>query len=439
MGIVDLNIVQNAERVDNKFRAFALSRRVRVQLQSASTHCDGVIRGAQPSVQSSAKVAVEPAPARVKSRLFEPIEIRGVRVRNRIVVSPMAQYSAIDGFVTDWHFAHFAKFAMGGAGLVFTEATKVERRGLGTVGDMGIWKDEHIEPLRRISRFLKEQGAVPAMQLNHAGRKAGTYKPWDGFGPLDRSVPVEGEDHWPVIGPSAVQYLEGWPLPREMSRADIEEVKANWARAAERALKAGFDILEVHGAHGYLIHEFLSPASNKRSDEYGGSLANRMRFPLEITEAVRRVWPHDKPLFFRVSAVDEGGWTLDDTVVLARELKALGVDVIDCSASGISIRSPTASRVAPKLGFQVPYAERVRKDAGIMTMAVGLIVHPKQAEEILEKGQADLIAVGREILYDPFWPAHAARALGQDADFKTLPVQYGWWLDRRKKTGYVEE
>ncbi|HYC49248.1 MAG TPA: NADH:flavin oxidoreductase/NADH oxidase [Burkholderiales bacterium] len=371
--------------------------------------------------------------------LFTPMEIRGVTFRNRVVVSPMAQYSAVDGFVTDFHFAHFAKFAMGGAGIVFTEATKVERRGLGTVGDMGIWKDEQIEPLKRIATFVREQGATPAMQLNHAGRKAGTYKPWHGFGPLDRSVPVEGEAHWEVIGPSSVQYLDGWPLPREMTLADCKEVKENWVNAAQRADAAGFDVLEVHGAHGYLIHEFLSPASNKRTDEYGGSLEKRMRFPLEITEAVRRVWPDHKPLFFRVSAVDEGGWTLDDTVVLARELKALGVDVLDCSASGISIRSPTASRMAPKLGFQVPYAERVRKDAGIKTMAVGLIVKPRQAEDILQKGQADLVAVGREILYDPFWPTHAARVLDHDAEFKTLPVQYGWWLDRRRKTGYVEE
>ncbi len=373
------------------------------------------------------------------SRLFEPMNIRGVRLRNRVVVSPMAQYSAVDGFVTDFHFAHFAKFAMGGAGVVFTEASKVERRGLGTVGDMGIWKDEHIVGLKRITDFIHEQGSVAAIQLNHAGRKAGTFKPWDGFGPLDRSVPVEGEAHWEVIGPSAVKYLEGWPLPREMTRQDIVEVKSNWVKAAQRAVRAGFDILEVHGAHGYLIHEFLSPASNKRTDEYGGSLENRMRFSLEIVEEVRKVWPEDKPLFFRVSAVDEGGWTLDDTVVLARALKVRGVDVVDCSASGISIRSPTASRLSPKLGFQVPYAERVRKEAGVMTMAVGLIVHPKQAEEILSNGQADLVAVGRELLYNPFWPAHAARALGADEEFKCLPVQYGWWLDRRRKTGYIEE
>lgn len=369
--------------------------------------------------------------------LFTPLEIRGLTIPNRIVVSPMAQYSAKDGMVTDFHFAHFAKFAMGGAGIVFTEAAKVERRGLGTVGDMGIWKDEHIAPLKRIAEFIKSQGAVPAIQLNHAGRKAGTYKPWDGFGTLDRSAPVDGEDHWQVIGPSAVEYLPGWPLPEPMSLDDIRIVQENWVAAARRALVAGFDIVEVHGAHGYLIHQFLSPASNQRTDAYGGSLRNRMRFALEICEAVRAVWPQDKPVFFRVSAVDEGGWTLDDTVELARALKAIGVDAMDCSASGISIRSPTASRQAPQLGFQVPYAERVRRDAQMLTIAVGLIVEARQAEAILQEGHADMVAIGREMLLNPFWPAHAARILEADPEFKRMPVQYGWWLDRRRKTGYT--
>jgi len=368
--------------------------------------------------------------------LFAPLTIRGVTLPNRVVVSPMAQYSAKDGMVTDFHFAHFAKFAMGGAGVVFTEAAKVERRGLGTVGDMGIWKDEHIAPLKRITDFVKAQGSVPAMQLNHAGRKAGTFKPWDGFGPLDRSVPVEGEAHWQVIGPSSVEYLPGWPLPEAMTLADIDTVREAWVASAKRALAAGFEILEVHGAHGYLVHQFLSPASNKRTDGYGGSLEKRMRFPLEICEAVRAVWPADKPLFFRVSAVDEGGWTLDDTVVLARALKEVGVDAMDCSASGISIRSPTASRMKPELGFQVPYAEKVRRESGMPTIAVGLIVDAQQANAILAEGRADLVAIGREMLLDPFWPAHAARTLGADPEFKTLPVQYGWWLDRRRKTGY---
>ena len=259
------------------------------------------------------------------SPLFEPIELRGVTLRNRIVVSPMAQYSAVDGFVTDFHFAHYAKFALGGAGLVFTEATKIERRGLGTVGDMGLWKDEHIAPLKRITDFLRANGSVSAIQLNHAGRKAGTFKPWDGFGPLDRSVPVEGEAHWPVIGPSAVEYLEGWPLPREMTLDDIRDIKRAWVQAAERAVTAGFDILEVHGAHGYLIHEFLSPASNRRTDEYGGSLNNRCRYPLQVFAAIRAVWPVDKPISVRISAHDwvAGGITPDDAVLIARLFKSL--------------------------------------------------------------------------------------------------------------------
>ena len=381
---------------------------------------------------------METASEQSASKLFSPLQIRGVTLKNRIVVSPMAQYAAIDGFANEWHFAHYAKFAMGGAGLVFTEATKVERRGLGTVGDVGLWKDEQVEPLRRITAFVKQYGAVPGMQLNHAGRKAGNARPWEGFGPLDRSKPVEGQQHWPVIGPSAVPYMEGWPTPQEMTKQDIAEVIGAWVKAAQRALAAGFEVLELHGAHGYLLHEFLSDVSNRRTDEYGGSLRNRLRFVLELTEAVRSVWPDEKPLFFRVSAVDEGGWTLEHSAVLARELKTRGVDVIDCSSSGISIRSPTAGRGKLKLGFQVPYAEQLRREADIMTMAVGLIIHAKQAEQIVAQGQADLVAIGREILDDPFWPAHAARTLGADVEYKSLPVQYGWWLDRRRKLGYEE-
>ena len=378
-------------------------------------------------------------PKAKSSHLLTPLELRGVTLRNRIVISPMAQYSAVDGFVTDFHFAHFAKFALGGAGLVFTEATKIERGGLGTVADMGLWKDEHVAPLQRITSFLKEHGSVPAIQLNHAGRKAGTLRPWEGFGPLDRTQPVEGQEHWPVVAPSAVKYLDSWPLPREMTKSDIVSVIDSWVKAARRAIAAGFDVLEVHGAHGYLIHEFLSPASNHRRDEYGGDLRNRMRFALEVTEAVRHVWPQDKPLFFRVSAVDEGGWSLDDTVVLARALKQTGVDVVDCSASGIAIRSPTASRENVKLGFQVPYAERVRRDADIKTMAVGLIIDPHQAEEIVASGRADLVAIGREALIDPFWPAHAVEVLkGEEAGHAMLPKQYGWWLDRRKLGALLE-
>ncbi|QCK88889.1 NADH:flavin oxidoreductase/NADH oxidase [Phreatobacter aquaticus] len=363
------------------------------------------------------------------------MDIGNVRLRNRIVLSPMAQYSADGGMATDWHFTHFAKFAVGGAGLVFTEAVKVERRGLGTIGDMGLWSDAHIAPLARIAAFVSAQGAKAGIQLNHAGRKAGTFRPWEGFGPLDRTQPLCGQDHWEVIGPSAIPHLEGWPVPRELGTSEIAEVIEAWASAARRALAAGFDVLEIHGAHGYLVHQFLSEAANKRIDRYGGHLANRMRFALEIAEAVRAVWPQDKPLFFRVSAVDSLGWSLEDTVKLARELKGRGVDVVDCSSGGLGTGSPTSSPHGLKLGYQVGYAEAVRREAEIATMAVGLIVSGRQAERILREGSADLVAVGREMLLNPQWPISAALDLMDDAAFDLMPPHYGWWLDKRMKSG----
>jgi len=374
-------------------------------------------------------------PARA-SMLFSPLTIRDVTFRNRVMVSPMAQYAAVDGFANDWHFMHLAKFATGGVGLICLEATKVERRGLGTIGDLGLWKDEHIAPIRRITDFLRNHSAASAIQIGHAGRKAGTLRPWEGFGPLDRRVKIEGQEHWPVIGPSPLAYLEGWPVPQEMTLGDIEVLINAFAQAARRAHEAGLDVLELHGAHGYLIHEFLSPASNVRKDCYGGSRENRMRFALEITEAVREFWPAGKPLFFRVSAEDGGGWTLDDSIVLARELNALGVDAIDCSSGGINARYSSANVARQQLGFQVPLAQRIRKEAGIMTVAVGLIVQPWQAEAIIANGQADLVALGREMLYDPFWAVHAANELGVDPEFRNMPERYGWWLDRRARTGY---
>ncbi len=348
----------------------------------------------------------------------------------------MAQYAAIDGAVTDWHFAHFAKFALGGAGLVFTEATKVERRGLGTVGDMGLWKDEHIGPLRRIVDFLHAQGAAVGIQLNHAGRKSGTYRPWEGYGTLDRSEPIEGQLHWEVIGPSPIAYMEGWPVPREMSEDDISQVIESFAQSARRADESGFDVIELHGAHGYLLHQFLSNASNQRTDRWGGSLENRMRFPLEVACAVRARWPAHKPLFFRISSVDEAGWTLDDSVMMARELKARGVDAMDCSAGGINVRSPTAADVPRRMGFQVPYAERIRRDAEMATVAVGLIIEPEHADSIIAKGQADLVAIGREMLVNPFWAHYAAEKLHADPEFRMMPPVCQWWLDRRAKAGY---
>jgi 2,4-dienoyl-CoA reductase-like NADH-dependent reductase (Old Yellow Enzyme family) len=368
------------------------------------------------------------------SRLFSPLKLRGVTLPNRIVISPMAQYCAEDGCASPFHFAHLAAFATGGAGLVFTESTKVERSGVGSHGDLCLWNEDHVRSLQPITRFLKEAGAVPGMQLNHSGRKARSQRPWEGFGPLQGT----DEELWPVIAPSAIRHADGWALPREMTREDIREVIERWAASTRLAVEAGFEVLEIHGAHGYLIHQFLSPVANQRGDEYGGSLANRMRFAIELTEAVRAAWPEELPLFFRVSATDDMGWTLEDSVALARALCPRGVDVIDCSSGGMTSRSPTASGQARALGYQVPYAERIKREARIPAMAVGLIVRPRQAEEVLARGSADLIAIGREALFDPYWARHAAHALGAEQGFERWPRQYAWWLDRRARAGIVD-
>lgn len=369
-------------------------------------------------------------------RLFEPLAIRDVTFKNRVMVSPMNMYSAVDGMANDFHFAHLSQYALGGAGSVCLEATKVERRGLGTIGDLGLWKDEHVAPIRRIADFARTMNCRTGVQLNHQGRKAGTQRPWEGWLPLDRSQPVEGQPHWEVVGPSAIPHLDGWPTPRELTRQEIADLVAAFGESAQRAHRAGLDYVEIHGAHGYLIHEFLSPAANRRGDEYGGSLKNRMRFALEVTEAVRHGLPEGKPLFFRVSSVDEGGWELEHSIALARELKQLGVDAIDCSSGGMNVRSSTHARPGREPGYQVPYAAAIRREARIMTIAVGLIVDPRQAETILADGQADVIAIAREMLYDPYWTVHAAQELGIDPDFSGMPPQYGWWLDRRSKMGF---
>ena len=367
--------------------------------------------------------------------LFRPLSLRGVSLRNRIVISPMCQYSAVDGFVSDWYLVHLGRFALGGAGAVFVEATAVHRDGRITHGDLGLWSDAQVPPLRRIARFLAEHGSVPAIQLAHAGRKASMQRPWHGNGPIDDMDRARGEDAWPVVAPSALPMDEGWLVPHELSPAEMAELREAWRQAAVRALESGFEIVELHAAHGYLLHEFLSPLSNRRGDAYGGDRAGRMRFPLEVAETLRAVWPQDRPVFVRVSAVDgiEGGWTLEDTVAFARELKARGVDLVDCSSGGLA-GSATAARVPRGPGFQVPFAARIRREAELMTMAVGLIVEPQQAEDILKKGQADLVAIGREALFDPNWPAHAELALGASRDpFASWPVQHGWWLERRER------
>jgi 2,4-dienoyl-CoA reductase-like NADH-dependent reductase (Old Yellow Enzyme family) len=348
----------------------------------------------------------------------------------------MCQYSAEDGHVTDWHLVHLGKFAQGGAGIVFLEATAVEARGRITHGDTGIWSDSHVEGLARIARFIKGQNALPAIQLAHAGRKASMARPWYGNGPLTQADLDRGERPWPIVAPSAKSVDEGWAVPRSAEPSDLNEIRDSFAKATERARRAQFDVLEVHAAHGYLLHSFLSPIANERRDRYGGPIENRMRFPLQVVRAVRDAWPREKPLFVRVSSIDDvaGGWSLDDTVVFAGELKKLGVDVVDCSSGGIAGSATAATRtLLPRVpGFQLRFAERVRKDAQLMTMAVGLILTGEQAEEALRAGRADLIAIGREALYDPNWPLHAAQALGADPEMSRWPVQYGWWLTRRE-------
>ena len=369
--------------------------------------------------------------------LFERIQLRGVEARNRIVVSPMCQYSAQDGHVTDWHLVHLGKFAQGGAGIVFLEATAVERRGRITHGDTGIWDDAHIAGLQKISSFLKQNGALPAIQLAHAGRKASMARPWYGNGPLTEEDSKRGDKAWSTVAPTGAPIGDEWIAPRAFKQGDFEVVLGAYREAVRRAHAAGFEVLELHAAHGYLLHTFLSPLTNLREDEYGGpSLENRMRFPLQVAAEVRKAWPERKPLFLRVSSVDdvEGGWSVDDTVAFAKALKRVGVDVIDCSSGGIqgSATAATKTLLQRVPGFQIPFAERVKKESGMQTMAVGLILTPEQAEETLQAGRADLIAIGREALYDPNWPLHAARALGVDPEYAMWPVQYGWWLTRRE-------
>lgn len=371
-----------------------------------------------------------------KSLLFSPLALRGLTAKNRIVVSPMCQYSADNGLATDWHEAHHSKFAMGGVAIGIVEATGVEPRGRITHGCVGLWSDAHIAPLARVAALYKRFGSIPAIQIAHAGRKASTQRPWEGNQALGAGDAARGDAPWQVVGPSAEPVGPGWPVPHPLSLHEIRDMVEFWRQAARRAREAGFEILEIHGAHGYLIHSFLSPISNRRNDAYGGDLTHRMRFAMEVTEAVRAEWPDHLPLFYRTSSVDgaEGGITIEDTVELAKALKARGVDVIDCSAGGIVGPTTTAGmRTRPKPGFQVPYAERIRRDAGIKTMAVGFILEALQAEAILREGRADLIAIARELLYNPNWAVHAAQALDVDPEFEQWPVQYGWYLTRRAK------
>jgi 2,4-dienoyl-CoA reductase-like NADH-dependent reductase (Old Yellow Enzyme family) len=358
-----------------------------------------------------------PAPesAAAPAHLFSPMQIRDVLFRNRIIVSPMCQYSSEDGFANDWHLVHLGSRAVGGAACVIAEATAVEACGRISPWDLGIWKDEHIAPLARIVRFVKQQGAAPGIQLAHAGRKASTDVPWRGGGPVSAS-----EGGWTPVAPSPIPFDPKSLVPAELTFAEIHAIVDAFAAAAQRALTAGFEVIELHGAHGYLIHEFLSPLSNARSDEYGGALANRMRFALEVVGAVRAVWPERLPLFMRISATDwaDGGWTIEDSVALARAIKPLGVDVIDCSSGGAV---PHVS-IPLQPGYQAPFAERIRRETGILTGAVGLITEPLQAETLIHNVSADFVLLAREFLREPYWPIRAAGALNADIQF---PVQYG--------------
>lgn len=348
------------------------------------------------------------------THLFDPLTIRGVTFPNRVFVSPMCEYSSTDGYANDWHFVHLGSRAIGGAGLVMTEASAIVPEGRISPQDLGIWSDDHIEPLARVVEFIHEHGSVAGTQLAHAGRKASTARPWDGGAPLPESA-----GGWKnIVGPSALPFAEGYATPQEMSLDGIRDVTDAFASATRRARIAGFKVVEIHAAHGYLIHEFLSPLSNHRNDGYGGSFENRTRLLREVTAAVRSEWPETLPLFVRISCTDwiENGWDLEQSVELARGLKDAGVDLIDCSSAGnVVVKIPLGP------GYQTPFAERIRRDAGILTAAVGMITSPHQAEHIVFTGQADAVMIARELLRDPYWPLRAARELGQSI---TWPAQY---------------
>ena len=346
--------------------------------------------------------------------LFEPLALRGLTLANRIVVSPMCQYSSVDGFANDWHFVHLGGRAVGGAALVFTEATAVTADGRISPDDLGIWKDDHVESLRRIVGFVRAAGAAAGMQLAHSGRKGSTKRPWFGQGRID---PAEGG--WQPVGPTEEPFADTYPVPHALTLAEVADIVTAYKQAARRALDAGFDVVEVHAAHGYLIHEFLSPLSNHRTDAYGGSLDNRLRLCLNIVDAVRSVWPDDQPVFVRISSTDwtTGGWDIDEAVELCRRLKDRGVDLVDCSSGG-NVATATVP-IGP--GYQVPFAERIRREAGVATGAVGLITTPAQADDIVRGGRADCVFLARELLRDPYWPLRAARELGHLAPW---PAQY---------------
>jgi 2,4-dienoyl-CoA reductase-like NADH-dependent reductase (Old Yellow Enzyme family) len=376
------------------------------------------------------------AAPRTTPLLFSPMTIRGVTLKNRLVLAPMVHYRAAPGNTCGtFHTVHLGKYALGGFGVVFTEASAVEERGLITVHDLAIFNDVQAESFKPLLALIKEEGAASAIQLSHGGRKAGMQSAMEGNGPVTKAQIAAGRRTWQPVAPAATRISDEWPMPHQLSPAEIADVVNAFAAAAKRAVRVGFDIIEIHGAHGYLISSFLSPVSNTRNDQYGGDIKGRMRMPLEVAEAVRGVIPDTTPLFFRVSSVDgtQEGWKMDDTVVLARELKARGVDVVDCSSGGLT-GTATAAPVTRSLGFQVDYASRVRHEAGLKSMAVGIILEAQQAEQILADGHADLIAVGRQAQFNPNIPLHWAHDLGLNDKFQMWGPEYGWWLEKRIRT-----
>ena len=364
--------------------------------------------------------------------LFSPLALRGVTLANRIVISPMQQYMADDcGAPNEFHAQHYGRLGLGGAALVFTEALAISPEARVTRHDLGVWSDDHVGALTQIAGAIARGGAIPATQLIHAGRKGSVSRPWEGYAPLDAQ---SADAPWTTVAASASPANPGWHTPQALDEAGLARVVADYEAGARRAAAAGFRALNIHAAHGYLIHSFLSPLSNQRNDRWGGDFESRARLMLSVAGAVRAVWPRDLPLFVRLSCVDDqpGGWTLEDSVALSRRLLALGVDVIDCSSGGLGERTTTKMVRRPE-GYQVPYAERIRAETGGRTMAVGLITTSAFADSVVAQGRADLVAIGREALMNPHWPLQAARALGHDTSFRDWPPSWGWWLDKRAR------
>lgn len=372
---------------------------------------------------------------RPPTHLFSPLTLRGVTLANRIVISPMQQYvSGPDGLPKEFHRQHYGRLSLGGPGLLFTEALAVTPAGRVTNFDLGIWSDNHTSALAVLVAEIERFGAIPGAQLIHAGRKGSVSRPWEGYSPLNATTAANGDAPWTTFSASAVPANPGWHTPEALDANGIKRLLEYYASSAARAARAGFRVLNIHAAHGYLLHSFLSPLSNLRKDDWGGDFEGRTRLLLQVVDAVRSTWPSDRPLMVRLSCVDDeqGGWTLDDSLALALLLKAAGVDVVDCSSGGLGERT-TTKMVRRTEGYQVPYAERIRIKAGVPTMAVGLITTPAFADSVVREGRADLVAIGREALYNPHWPLHAARALGQDENFGRWPPSWGWWLEKRAR------